>query len=298
LPYLCPVKNFKSLIFERLRGLYPDSEIREFYFLILENVCRVNRQAILSDKGTQLSPNERLIAENFLKDLQKFRPVQYILGETEFFGMRLKVNENVLIPRPETEELVLIPSPVPHRQEGHSPLHFGEGLGVRLLDIATGSGCIAIALAKRFPSAKVYATDISSGAIEVARENATLNNVDVTFLQHDIFEDLPKEFPEQFDIIISNPPYITPDEKAQMSPNVLDYEPSDALFVPQDDPLLFYRRIADAGQKYLSAGGSLYFEINPRYADELSEMLAEKGYRDIVVSRDISGKNRFLKSSY
>ncbi|GHS94471.1 release factor glutamine methyltransferase [Bacteroidia bacterium] len=269
---------------EQLRDYYPESEIKSFYYLIMESVCRLDKQSVLLGKDTQISPNEKRMIEEMVEDLRKFRPIQYILGETEFYGLKFKLNERVLIPRPETEELV-------ERVLNGCTVH---GTRCRMLDVGTGSGCIAVALAKFLSGAEVYALDISEKALEVASENARNNQVDVRFIRHDIFEDLPENLPEQFDVIVSNPPYITPGEKEIMSKNVLDYEPHQALFVPQEKPLLFYERIADVARNRLKDSGKLYFETSAVYGKEAAEMLKKKGFGSVRLFKDISGKDRVL----
>ncbi|GHT62139.1 release factor glutamine methyltransferase [Bacteroidia bacterium] len=269
---------------EQLRDYYPESEIKSFYYLIMESVCRLDKQSVLLGKDTQISPNEKRMIEEMVEDLRKFRPIQYILGETEFYGLKFKLNERVLIPRPETEELV-------ERVLNGCTVH---GTRCRMLDVGTGSGCIAVALAKFLSGAEVYALDISEKALEVASENARNNRVNVRFIRHDIFEDLPENLPEQFDVIVSNPPYITPVEKEIMSKNVLDYEPHQALFVPQEKPLLFYERIADVARNRLKDSGKLYFETSAVYGKEAAEMLKKKGFGSVRLFKDISGKDRVL----
>jgi len=270
---------------EQLRNLYPDSEISAFYYLIMEAVCHSGKQAVLSGKDKYLSSNERLLVGRIVEDLKKFRPIQYILGETEFYGLKFKVNEHVLIPRPETEELV------------EKIICSSSAMALKCLDIGAGSGCIAVTLAKHLPSAEVYALDISEKALETARENAVLNQVKVRFFRHNIMEELLGSLQGKWDIIVSNPPYITPDEKKTMSKNVLDYEPSEALFVPQDEPLLFYRRIADIALSRLEENGKLFFETSAIYGKETVEMLNRKGFQSVQLFRDISGKDRIIEAS-
>jgi release factor glutamine methyltransferase len=279
-----------NLIKTQLQNLYTDSEIKSFGFLILESVCHLDKPSVLRDKEKQLSPNERFQIREIVENLKKYRPIQYILGETEFYGLPFNVNENVLIPRPETEELVDVIIQGERRKEK------GErrrGKGERILDVGTGSGCIAIALAKYFPEADVYGLDISEDALAVAKQNALRNQVDVKFFQHDIFNSF-SIFHFQFSMIVSNPPYVTPEEKIAMSKNVLDYEPHQALFVPQERPLLFYERIADIGLSHLKEHGTLYFETSALYGKETAGMLWEKGYRSVQLLHDISGKDRMI----
>ncbi|GHT87776.1 release factor glutamine methyltransferase [Bacteroidia bacterium] len=272
---------------EQLQGLYSDPEIRSFSYLMLEFVCRTGKQTLLLDKDKQLSANETGKIRKIVEELKKFRPVQYILGETEFYGLKFKVNENVLIPRPETEELV-------ERVLRGCTVH---GARCTILDIGTGSGCIAVALAKNLPEAKVYALDISEEALEIARQNAELNNVKVNFFQQDLFASQLSIVNYQLSIIVSNPPYIVPSEKPDMSPNVLDYEPHQALFVPEEQPLLFYERIADFGLTHLKDGGGLYFETGSLFGKAVAQMLREKGYQSVELFRDISGRDRMVKAN-
>lgn len=275
-----------SYIKEQLRDYYEESEIKSFYYLMMESVCRLDKQSVLLGKDTQISPDEKQLIEKMVEDLKKFRPIQYVLGEAEFYGLKFKVDEHVLIPRPETEELVerILKKFIVHR----SPF--------TILDIGTGSGCIAVALAKFFPDAEVYALDISEKALEVAAKNARNNQVEVQFVRHDIFEDLPGNLPGQWDIIVSNPPYITPAEKEMMSKNVLDYEPHAALFVPQEKPLLFYGRIAGIARNCLKENGKLYFETSAFHGEAAAEMLKEKGFGDVRLFRDISGRDRMIEA--
>jgi release factor glutamine methyltransferase len=290
-----------SFIKEQLRNFYPESEIKSFSYLILESVCGLDKHSVLRGKDTHLSLNERLRIQKIVEDLKKYRPIQYILGETEFYGLKFKVDENVLIPRPETEELVdlirrsdLSPNPSPQERGvwNRACMPWKRSC----LDIGAGSGCIAVALAKNLPYISVYAMDISEKALKIARQNADANQVKVQFLQHDILADWPTALPEKWDIIVSNPPYITPEEKETMLKNVLDYEPHQALFVPQEKPLLFYERIAGLGVYHLKETGALYFEINAHYGKETVEMLQAKNYRTVQLFKDISGKDRMIKA--
>jgi len=266
-----------------LKGIYPPSEIQTFTYLIFESVCHIDKALFLRNKGKQLSAIEHIRIQEIVEDLKKHCPIQYILGETEFYGLQFKVNENVLIPRPETEELV-------------ENILQTQSSKAQILDIGTGSGCIAIALAKHLPSSIVYGMDISEGALEIAQQNAKSNNVNVQFFKHNVFQKLPSGLPELWDIIVSNPPYITPDEKKQMSANVLDYEPHQALFVPQNEPLLFYERIAEVGLQQLKEDGFLFFETSSIYGKETAAMLKQKGYNSIELLKDISGKDRMIKA--
>jgi release factor glutamine methyltransferase len=254
----------------------------------MEKLFGISRHNILTGTDRPLSGDEQVIIRKTIADLRRYLPVQYILGEAEFFGMCFTVNESVLIPRPETEELVELI--VNHRFESRSSK-------LSIFDIGTGSGCIAVSLAKNIPSATVYATDISGKALSIARQNAVSNCAGVNFVLHDIMEDLPEYLPRQFNIIVSNPPYITPSEKQSMHRNVLDYEPAQALFTPHEEPLLFYRRIAELGTVHLSESGRLFFELNPLYAKETKKMTEAMHYKNVILHKDISGKFRFLEAT-
>lgn len=274
-----------AFIREQLTGYYPLTEIRAMSYRILESVCQLDKQALLPGKDTKISEEAKLRIRQIAKELQAYQPLQYILGETEFYGLTFKVNDQVLIPRPETEELVeqvlLASSPGP----------------LSILDIGTGSGCIAIALSKHLPQAKVFGLDISEQALQVARQNAVLNRTQVQFRQGDILNQWHSEqWSGQWDIIVSNPPYITPDEKQLMSANVLNYEPEQALFVPQEQPQLFYERIAEIGLRHLKKGGLLFFETSAIYGKDTADMVQRKGYHPVELLKDLSGKDRMLKA--
>ena len=272
-----------TFIKSQLIDIYAQTEVQTFTYWILESVCGISKQSVLDKEDKQLSPAECGKIQEIVLELKKQKPIQYILGETEFYGLLFKVNENVLIPRPETEELV-------------ENILQSVSSKSRILDIGTGSGCIAIALAKHLFLSSIYGMDVSEGALEVAKENASNNQVDVQFVCHDIFQELPNDLPEKWDIIVSNPPYITPDEKKIMSANVLDYEPHQALFVPQDKPLLFYERIGDIGLQHLKDDGLLFFETSAIYGKETAMMLKQKGYSSVELLKDISGKDRMIKA--
>ena len=279
------MKTTFCFIREQLRNFYSDSDIQSFYYLIMESVCNWNKSFVLRHKDKQLSLNERIRIQEIIEEIKKYCPIQYILGETEFYGLKFKVNENVLIPRPETEELLewLI------KEEKTQRSRF------QVLDIGTGSGCIAITLAKYLPKAEVFALDVSDNALNVAKRNASMNQVDVHFFHYNILKADPFPFPSlTFDCIVSNPPYVTQKEKGAMAKNVLDYEPHLALFVPQDNPLLFYERIADFAQTRLNEGGSLYFEVNSRYGQASAKLLEDKNFRSVKLIKDISGNDRII----
>ncbi len=213
------------------------------------------------------------------EQLKAHQPIQYILGETVFAGLRIGLNPSTLIPRPETEELVYW-----IRETAPS--------SARILDIGTGSGCIALALAHFLPQASITGLDIATEAVEQAQRNALYNQLHADFIQADIFR---FDTPEQYNIIVSNPPYVREQEKAQMQKRVLDYEPHRALFVPDKQPFLFYEQIAAFGETHLNPGGSLYFEINEAFGSEMIQLLENHHYRNILLKKDFYGKDRFIK---
>ena len=264
-----------------LRPLYGNRETEAIIKLIFHYVKGWNTVDILTHEPDTLSPFIRSEIDGILKRLLNYEPIQYITGEARFHGLELHVTSDVLIPRPETSELVDI-------IVGKA----GETPDLRVLDVATGSGCIAVALARALLFPKVTALDISAPALEVARRNAADLKVKVEFIEADIFTWTPDG--TKYDIIVSNPPYIDESERASMERNVLDYEPSSALFVPDDDPLRFYRRITQLAASALVAGGHLYYEINPRHADQLAREIAGAGFSDVEIVKDSFGHDRFI----
>jgi release factor glutamine methyltransferase len=280
------VKEIITYITSQLIELYPQDEAQALAWWIVEESTGLSRNEILTGcKGTKNIPNLQTIIDR----LHHFEPIQYIFGRSEWYGLDLKVTPDTLIPRPETAELV---DRINH-EEAHT-----NNLPLRVLDIGTGSGCIAVALKKAHPEWEVMGIDISEGAIEVAKENAKRNEVEVEFRVADIFrtlkerelcDSIDKNHP--YDIVVSNPPYICEREKEEMRPNVLDYEPHTALFVPDEDPLKFYRRIAS-----LHLGSLLFFEINEAYPKEIATLLNELQYTEIQVSEDIYGKARVIQA--
>ena len=265
------MKELINHITSQLLACYPEDEARSMAWWIVEELTGLSRtQLQFGYKGTTNFPNLQTIIDRLLH----FEPIQYIFGHTFWCGLDLKVTPATLIPRPETAELV---------EEVERLKVKGERL--KVLDIGTGSGCIAIALKKRHPEWQVTGIDISAKAIEVAKENAVRNNVEVEFKVADIFD-----FNGDFDVVVSNPPYICEKEKTTMRPNVLNYEPASALFVPDNDPLVFYRRIAE-----LHLGTNLFFEINEAYAAEMENLLRDTHYTDIQIHKDIYGKPRVIQ---
>ncbi len=278
------IKDIKVYLTNELKGIYPDSEIRALTIIILKTVLK-------SDKVQNLAFPETLVPQKHVheilgicRDLKRGKPLQYILGETDFYNLRIKVNSETLIPRPETEELVdLI-------------IKENKNFTGTILDAGTGTGCIAIALAVNLPGSNVSGFDISDGAVITAKENARLNNASVNFFRADILNPDPELF-NVTEIIVSNPPYIAESEKELMAPNVLYYEPGKALFVPDSDPLVFYSAIIKLADTILNPGGRLYFEINEVMGNSIYYILDSEGYSGIIIIKDINGKDRFLKGT-
>lgn len=270
---------------ERLEACYSAEEAAAIARWVFESRFHYTRLDYCLGKDRDFSKEERDDFENIASRLLENEPVQYILGETEFCERPFFVDRNVLIPRPETEELV-------RWIASDAPLFLSP---VRILDIGTGSGCIAVSLAAQLPDASVSACDVSEGALQVARRNALRNEVEVTFFQEDILHPESLDRLPQWTVWVSNPPYICEREQADMERNVLEYEPHTALFVPDADPLLFYRTIACLGRQYLAPGGYLYFEINRAYADETRRMLQDVGYEAIQVRKDMYGNDRMIR---
>ena len=268
---------------EALRGIYPDSEALSLAKMLLVEAFGFSTLELYGGKDKEISGNRRDDLDKMLSRLLKNEPIQYVLGKETFCGLDFEVDCNVLIPRPETRELV--EWIVADRKSSASS---------HILDIGTGSGCISISLAKFLLGSKVEAWDISDGALDVARRNAERNGVEVLYRHQDVLDALPEG--AIYDVIVSNPPYIAEKEKSDMDANVLDWEPSTALFVPDADPLLFYRKIAELGLSMLKTGGALYFEINRAYGQETISMLESLNYSQIELRKDGWGNDRMIKA--
>jgi release factor glutamine methyltransferase len=280
------LKDYRNHFIQTLTPLYDAGEAESFFYLTLENRHRLKRVDLVLQPDFELSGNEIQDWNQILDGLKDFTPIQYLLGKTEFYGLEFEVNGNTLIPRPETEELVQWVILDCERTNQPQPL--------RILDIGTGSGCIAIALAKNLPNAVVSAIDVSPKALEVAKRNAGFNGVVVQFVQQDILE--TSDLATQYDIIVSNPPYVRELEKHEIKPNVLEHEPHLALFVADDDALVFYRKIAQLAIKNLAKDGKLYFEINQYLGKETIGLLESLDFKSINLRKDIYGNDRMLKA--
>ena len=292
-----------SDLWRPLARLYDDGEAKAIVRLLLSERFGLTLNDVVSGAVEQLPPAEAGELCRLHGRLMAGEPVQYVLGEADFCGRRFVVRPGVLIPRPETEELCRLitshlspltphPSPLTSRPSPLTP-HLSP---LKVLDIGTGSGCIAVTLALDLPGAQVTAWDISDDALRIAADNARRLGVSVTFEKVDVLSaPLPRR-EGLFNLIVSNPPYICRKEQAQMHRNVVEHEPEEALFVPDDDPLLFYRAIGRYALKALEPGGSLFFELNPQYARATADMLTEMGYRDVTIRQDQFGKDRFIQS--
>jgi release factor glutamine methyltransferase len=277
------VKDITTLFLAELSGIYSENEIRNLVFFSFEHLLGFSRTDMMLKKEEIIENSAVLELNNILLSLKQHKPIQYILGKTEFYGLPFIVNDNVLIPRPETEELV------------RWILDENKNEKSSILDIGTGSGCIAVCLKKYIPMAEIFATDISSKALKLANENALLNKTVINFIEADILKKGTNVFNQSFDIIVSNPPYIRESEKSMMKENVMNYEPHLALFVKDDDALLFYKAIADFALENLKPSGKLYFEINEALNSEVMKMIADRGFVDIEVRKDIHGRHRMLR---
>lgn len=268
---------------DKLDGFYDDKEINNMLYILLEHYFGMSKVDVTLNKTKRLSESDLLKIIYAIKDLKKYRPLAYILGEWEFYGLKLTVNQNTLIPRPETEELVSLIIEDNKRAKD-----------LTIIDIGAGSGCIAIALKKNLPNAQVSAWDVSEKALEVVNQNAQLNQLSIETKKVDILKETHTQLTNKIDIVVSNPPYITHQEKTEMSENVLNYEPHLALFVENHEPLVFYKAIADFAASNLKIGGKLYFEINEKYGNEVKEMLENKAFDKVKIGQDINDKDRIV----
>lgn len=290
------VKDLKDIFHKELDAIYGKDEVASFFYLSIEFHLNVARIQLILDPEFTLTKDETDVFFTILEDLKQQKPIQYILGETEFYGLQFNVNENVLIPRPETEELVdwIIKCYAERSRSAKD--------AIKILDIGTGSGCIAISLAKHLPEAQVFAVDISESALKIAKENADRNGVEVEFikaniLESSLWEDVALRQMAFFDIIVSNPPYVRELEKQEIKPNVLDNEPHLALFVENDNPLIFYKAITDFAVDKLKSNGSLYFEINQYLGQETKQLLVNAEFKDFQLRKDLNGNDRMLKGT-
>ena len=277
------LKSLHKFFENALLGYYPKEEISSFFYRLCEAYLKLKRIDVSLKSETLVTPQTYEYFEGVISRLLKYEPIQYIIGSTSFFGLDFKVDKNVLIPRPETEELVAW---VLKQANSKQPL--------KILDVGTGSGCIAISLAKQLPNAEVYAMDVSSGALAIALQNAQNNEVHVNFIEASILE--WENLDISFDIIVSNPPYVREGEKEFILPNVLNHEPHLALFVDDHSPLLFYKAIVAMSQLNLVNGGFVYFEINENLAEETKSIFSFDAFEAIQLKKDIFSKNRMIRA--
>ncbi|SUJ01286.1 Release factor glutamine methyltransferase [Sphingobacterium spiritivorum] len=278
------LQQYELYFTAQLTKIYDREETKSLFFLALEEVTGINRMQYTVQNDYVVAEEQKIQLDRILHELLRRKPIQHILKKADFYGEVFEVNEFVLIPRPETEELV-------HLIIGH---HRSSVVPLKIIDIGTGSGCIPVILKKHMPSAHVSALDISKEAIAVARRNAKKMETDIHFVNADILE-WEYLFTEQFyDIIVSNPPYITPKEKEEMHSNVLEFEPHLALFVEESAPLLFYETIASFALVHLKPAGDLYFEINQYYGPETADMLRKKGFSKVELIKDMHGADRMI----
>lgn len=278
------LKEIKTIFHQELDVIYPKEEVDAFFYRLIEHYLKLDRFVLVLQPNLTITKEEEQPIFEALAGLKLEKPLQYILGTAHFMGLELKVNENVLIPRPETEELV---------EWILEECQVKPSRDLKILDIGTGSGCIAMALAKGLPNAKVYALDVSEEALKVAQENAESNQVEIEFIQMDVLN--PNNLELKFDIIVSNPPYVRELEKHEIKNNVKAYEPSLALFVPDEDALLFYRAIIAFAEKHLLEKGHLYLEINQYLGKETKALLEAHNFSEIELRKDLFGNDRMLK---
>ncbi len=276
------LKEIKNIFHRELDAIYQKEEVSSFFYLLIEHYVGLQRFILVIEPNLTVTKKEESPLFEALSKLKLNIPIQHIIGKTEFMDLEFIVNKNVLIPRPETEELVrwILSEIEDHQAE------------LKILDIGTGSGCIPISLAKHLPNAKVFTLDVSNKAITVAKENASINKVSVTFIQESILE--IDTLNMEFDIVVSNPPYVRELEKTEMNDNVLKHEPELALFVSDENPLVFYKKITDFASHNLTENGKLYFEIN-QYLGKETTLLLEEKFSAIELRQDMFGNNRMLK---
>jgi len=281
------LREFKLFFNEALLAIYPKTEIDSFFFILMEEKLKLQRIDTVLKPDFLITEKNLIDLKNIVKRLQKEEPVQYILGNTEFYGLTFLVNKNTLIPRTETEELVA------WVLDEIKVLANNKITEPSILDIGTGTGCIPISLAKNLTSLNISAIDISPEALLIAKQNAILNKVTIEFIELDILN--AESLPQEYDVIISNPPYVRELEKEEIKNNVLENEPHLALFVADENPLIFYNKIADLAKKQLSKNGILFFEINQYLGKETLNMLVKKGFKNIQLKKDLFGNDRIIK---
>lgn len=281
------ITDIRETYLAELRTIYPSNEAAALLDMIFEHRLGITRVERTISPDRRLSESDMLLVHFDVKELKKFRPIQYIFGEMQFYDLNIAVNENVLIPRPETEELVQW---IVEQNK--------EKVAISILDIGTGTGCIALALKRNFPGGNIDGCDLSAVALEVANRNAESNSLKVNFFQMDILNESEWGRSQKvFDVIVCNPPYVTESDKKMMSANVLNFEPPLALYVSDADPLIFYRNIFNFADQHLKPGGKVYLEINQQFGRELSLMAVDFGFSAVELRKDLSGNDRMLSAT-
>lgn len=284
------IKEYKYYFKNSLSKIYPNTEIENFFFLLMDEYLNFQRIDTVLKANFLINNDKLTILKSALKRLMKEEPIQYIIGNTEFYGYPFLVDKNTLIPRPETEELVewvlLEVKKLNSKNQDKS---------LNILDIGTGTGCIPISLAKKLSKATISAIDVSTEALKIAQKNADLNKVNIKLIAADILQ--TNNLSENYDIIISNPPYVRELEKIEIKKNVLQNEPHLALFVEDENPLIFYAKIADLAKQHLTKNGLLFFEINQYLSTETKQLLKNKGYKNIELKKDLFNNYRMIKAS-
>ena len=290
------IKQYRAHFNESLKHLYPTSEIDSFFFIISDEYMGFKRIDIVLKSDFLIDKKSLNLMQIATKQLKQEIPIQYIIGKTEFFGLPFNINKEVLIPRPETEELVehVLKEVSLTKICKTTKDETTNEKQLKILDIGTGSGCIAISLKKQLPSSKTSAMDVSDEALRIAKKNAVLNKVDINFIHQDILK--TNNLDKLYDVIVSNPPYVRELEKKEMKNNVLNNEPHLALFVDDKNPLLFYNKIAELAENFLTKNGQIHFEINQYLGKETIKLLAEKGFKNIQLKKDIFGNDRIISA--
>jgi release factor glutamine methyltransferase len=276
---------------KELADIYTESELQNIINWIFEKQLKLNLSQLISNSSIRVNQSDLILLEQMCYKLKEHTPIQYVLGEAEFYHLKFKVNKSVLIPRPETEELVDM---VIKKFKTQAPLH--------ILDVGTGSGCIPISIKKNMPAANMYGLDVSDAALEVAKFNATQNKTDVNLFKANVLAENVAEIilnqtkNQKIDVLISNPPYVLQSEKEGLHNRVKNYEPHLALFVDDPDPILFYRKIALLAKKILSDKGVIYFECHTNYAEAVFQLLTEMNFSQVYLLKDMAGLNRFVNT--
>lgn len=280
------IQAFKTYFFKRLNPIYEEGEVNQLFYLTFFYFKGWDRITLRMNEKEKLSESELLKLNLIIKRLVISEPIQHIFGETNFYGLDFKVSKDVLIPRQETEELVDLIIANSYKK----PIH--------LLDVGTGSGCIPLSIAINAPNIKVSAIDVSKEALIIAKENASLHNVNLDLYEIDVLnlDSISSKIPAQVDVIVSNPPYITMDEQQLMHKNVLDFDPHLALFVENNTPLIFYIKITQLAEEKLKEGGELYFEINENFGEETVNLVKEYQFKNVELIKDLNGKDRIVKA--